>query len=643
MKTAGPIRVSILGQPAIPTRMPGHVFPEKGFQLFAILCRSPRNECTRRRLASLLWDSHDDAAALANLRQLIARMRRSLPDADTLLIADGQNIALGDARNAIDLCIFQDGASASAAPEAERALGFYRGDLLDSVADATNSFLEWLAVERAALRQEFFRRAEALLIELTKFGRASPETLIDMASRMLTLDPDREPTYRALIEAFGRNNMLAEAQRHLDALRSALAREPGATLEAETSAVVRRVFSVRHAGQLAAPRGPERTSQPRVMFLVPTWPHGAHNDRLMKVFIEDVANELARCRSFVVLAPHSSFQLQHDGGHPLDNSLMRADYSISGFVKPDGGGGTLVLRMLNCGTSEIVWSGQFKIGLQELLKSFDALVVRVSSSLAAGLERDILTRRPHSADGPSYFQFLEGMQWLENCDLPRLRKARRAFKQALGGDPALASAAARIAQTLYLEWLQLGGADPNLLTTARNQAQLAIDIDPNNPIGHLMDGVVALYQRDFDACETKFAEAETLCPNSPDFLLQYADALSHLGEADAGWAKFERAIDLNPTPPDRYWWAGASIAFHRHDYRTTIELCERLDSDESVLGLLCASFAYLGELATARSYAKRIKENLPGGSALALGHIVPDRDESHREHSIQGLRMAGVT
>ncbi|HWA91098.1 MAG TPA: BTAD domain-containing putative transcriptional regulator [Rhizomicrobium sp.] len=637
MGSAAPIRITLLGHPTVAARLPGAVFPEKGFQLLAILCRVPKGECSRRKLASLLWDAQDDAVALANLRQLLARIRRALAGSGAALESKGQAVALGSLKAAIDLGRFQDDA------DAEASIALYGGDLLDSVDDATDAFLEWLRIERVALRQDFFCRAEAVLIERTKFGRAPRDLLNDIAARMLALDPEREASYRALIEAFGRNGMLDEAQRHLGALRKLLARDPNNAPAPETVAVVRRVFSVRHNAGLPEPKAERRAWQPRVMFLAPEWPHGAHNNRLMKVFIEDVANELARCRSFVVLAPHSTFQLEHESGHPSDNSQMRADYTISGFVKPDGGAGTLVLRMMKCESAEIVWSGQFRIGLQELLKSFDALVVRVASSLAEGLERNILSRRPHATDGAAYFQFLEGMQWLENCDLPRLRKARRCFKQAFATDDAIASAAARIGQTLYLEWLQMGGSDPNLLIDARAQAQLAIDIDPNDPIGHWMDGTVALYQRDFDACEAKFAEAETLCPNSPEFLLQYADALSHLGDCDTGWLKFERAIDLNPKPPDRYWWAGATIALHRHDYRKAIELCEQLDSDESVLGLLCASFAHLGDLATARSYGKRIRENFPGGSALALGRIGPDRNESQREHIIQGLRMAGVT
>ena len=273
MGSAGPIRITLLGHPAVAERLSGAVFPQKGFQLLAILCRSPRGECSRRRLASLLWDSQNDAGALANLRQLLARIRRALADMGMALESRDQDIALGTLRGTIDLCVFQTGGAADA--DKETSLRLYSGDLLESVDDATDAFLEWLTVERTALRQEFFCRAEAVLTERTKFGRAPRDLLNDIAARMLALDPEREATYRALIEAFGRNGMLDEAHSQLEALRTLLARDPNNKPAPETVAVVRRVFSVRHDAGLPEPRKERKSWQPRVMFLAPAWPHGA--------------------------------------------------------------------------------------------------------------------------------------------------------------------------------------------------------------------------------------------------------------------------------------------------------------------------------------------------------------------------------
>ena len=158
-----------------------------------------------------------------------------------------------------------------------------------------------------------------------------------------------------------------------------------------------------------------------------------------------------------------------------------------------------------------------------------------------------------------------------------------------------------------------------------------------------MKGTVALYRRDFEECEMKLAEAETLCPNSPDLLVQYADALAHLGDADAGWRKFERAIDLNPLPPDHYWWAGASIAFRQQDFAKAINLCGKLVDDEPVLPMLTSSYALLGDMEQARAHGNRLRELFPGGMALEKGRAVtPDRTEIHRTLHIEGLRLAGA-
>ena len=299
--------------------------------------------------------------------------------------------------------------------------------------------------------------------------------------------------------------------------------------------------------------------------------------------------------------------------------------------------------MVDVSSQEMIWSGEFSISEAALLKAFSTLSLRVASSLGAAIENERLARLRKNVDSNAYLHYLEGQQWLANCDLPRLRRARKSFRQAVDADPRFAPPRARIAQTLYLEWIQLGGRDPDLLNVAREQSDIALALDPNDAIGHWMKGTVALYQRDFEECELKLAEAEALCPNSADLQVQCGDALSHMGDPDGGWGKFERAIDLNPLPPDHYWWAGASIAFHQRAFQKTIDLCGKLADDEPVLSMLAASHALIGDLDRARMYGSRIKDLFPGGLALEKSATVtPDRLDDHRQLRLEGLRLAGA-
>ena len=73
---------------------------------------------------------------------------------------------------------------------------------------------------------------------------------------------------------------------------------------------------------------------------------------------------------------------------------------------------------------------------------------------------------------------------------------------------------------------------------------------------------------------------------------------------------------MNPLPPDHYWWAGASIAFHQHGFQKTVDLCGKLADDEPVLSMLAASHALIGDLDRARMYGGRIKDLFPAGWRL---------------------------
>jgi pentatricopeptide repeat protein len=628
------VRIRVLGTPDVTDLPVDLVFPNKAYQLLALLLRSKPQRLTRKSIASLLWESKSDPAALANLRQLLARMRKTLPQQRDLFVIDPQTIGLGKDAVHIDLWQFD-----SAAQLGDNLL-LFRGDLLEGVDDATDAFMHWLVRERSALREQFFAVAASKLMELTRYGRAQQSELRVIAERMLALDPEREATYRILVEVYGRNGMTDEADRIYRTAVEMLRREHGVGPSPETVGVARRVLSRYESPQIEPAR--QRLARPRIAFLAPAWPGGGRSARLLPALIEDIANELARYRSFVALAPHSSFQVEHDSGVPLDNSALRADYTVSGFVKDWSRSPHLSLRMVNCASCEIVWTGEFPLDADSLARSFDHISARVATNLAEGLDRNLLENLRKGGDSGAYQSYLEGQQWLKNCDLSTLRRARRAFADALLSDSRFAPARARIAQTLYLEWLILGGTDPRLLLDAKHQADLTLELDPNNALGHWISGVVALYQRDFDLSLRRFSDAEILSPNSADLLVEHADALSHLGQPDEGWQKFERAIDINPMPPDHYWWAGASIAFVQKNLASTIALCSRLKNDEPVLRLLAASHGLMGELEVARAYGRRLSELYPGQGAEQMFKIAPDRSPEVLERFLAGLRLAGV-
>lgn len=636
-------RIRLLGAPRILERDGAGTFPSKGFQMLALLCLSHDRRLGRKAIASLLWESESDRVTLVNLRQLLKRIKTIAPVVNSCLEVSATDVALTECSDTIDLLLFLDLAKSEAITDQVAAEALFAGNLLADDYSTTEEYADWLRVERQLLREHYFLSANAALMEQTRFGHSQLHQIESIATRLLSADPTREASYRSIIEAYGRIGNANRAAQVYQALQTTLAADIGVEPNDDIKAVIRRITSKSNVQTTdwKDTEAPKHRS-PRLAFFAPDASLASDSAIFARALIEDVANELSRFRSFRCLAPHSSFSVAHDSGVHDQNNTLKADYSVSGFVRPGISDTVLSLRLVNCQDAGIVWSGEFSLSKQFLPRSFQRLVIQVAANLASNLERDLASNAKNRRLPDSYWPFLQGQSKMEVCDLPSLRRARKSFDSAIDEDRYFASAHARKAQTLYLEWLLLGADSPELALKARSIADLACKIDPNEGLGYWISAGICFYQRDTEEAIDKFSTAETLAPNSPDLLVEHANVLAHLGDPEAGWSKFEYAISLNPFPPDHYWWAGASIAFNRNDHAQVIKLCNRVENDDSVLRLLTASHALIGDIETAQRFGQRLLENYPGQTARGMVGISPDTDPSISERFVEGLRKAGV-
>ena len=630
-------RILLLGRPEIQGLSKDIVFPSKGFQLLALLASAPAQRLHRRELAAHLWDVEDEKA-LQNLRQLLARIKKATPEVAESMVDEASILILSPSSCSIDLIEFKAHMQENASEASLEATKLFRGELLAGIDGVSQAFSHWLLQERTKLREQFFSVSSNALLHLTRYGNAPRHQLSEIADTMIALEPERESAYRSVIEALGRNGMFEEAEQVYRRLQRMLKAEFGSAPSRDTLSVVSRVLP-----SSAPPHDAGKAvnhNWPRLALLFPIG-SGPLLD-IACALLTDVANDLSKYRTFVVLAPHSSFKISHDTGMPLDNSRLRADYSISATLSPFGS--ALSIRLVDCHNEQIVWSSDVALDASQLYSSFRNLSRWIAETLAASIEKRIQESATKFRSDSAYSAYLGGLLQLQSNDLKAVRRARKNFLHALELDSNNSATRSRLAQTYYMEWLLRSIDIPELLNSAKSEAETAIRIDSTYSQGHCMRGAVALHQREFDESLSYFETAEALSPNSADALVQFADALSHCGEHDNAWKKFERAIDINPAPPDNYWWAGASIAFDRADYPQVLKLCGELSDEDSVLSLLAATHALVGDRDLAGDYHARYLERLGKSSAAARVWQNPDRPGSAAAAAdarfTEGLRLA---
>lgn len=189
---------------------------------------------SRSRLAYLLWPNSTEGQAHTNLRNLLYKLRTSLPIVDRFLHIDRQTLCWrSDARWSLDVMEFEqalaraeqavcDQDDATEQQALEEAVRLYQGDLLPACYD------EWMQSERERLQQAYMGALERLIERLERQG--NHPAAIRAAQRLLRHDPLQEATYRHLMRLYAARGERAAISRtyHICAavLRRELALEP---------------------------------------------------------------------------------------------------------------------------------------------------------------------------------------------------------------------------------------------------------------------------------------------------------------------------------------------------------------------------------------------------------------------------------
>ncbi|MEM6649351.1 MAG: MATE family efflux transporter, partial [Pseudomonadota bacterium] len=118
---------------------------------------------------------------------------------------------------------------------------------------------------------------------------------------------------------------------------------------------------------------------------------------------------------------------------------------------------------------------------------------------------------------------------------------------------------------------QWGESDEDLLETAVEHAQRAVQIDPVDPVCEAQLGFVAFWAREHGRAIHCFELAVQMDPGNSDTISDLGMAYSYLGRSDEAIPLLQQSLEQDPTSPDDRLWSLGDAGFASGDYPLAVE------------------------------------------------------------------------
>jgi adenylate cyclase len=326
------------------------------------------------------------------------------------------------------------------------------------------------------------------------------------------------------------------------------------------------------------------------------------------------------------------------------STQMTCDYLLHGHCTVDQRTLDLIVHLESLARTELLWSGQLRIDLEEQFDLIDALIgAEIVAPVVLYLERANTESWEAGRLSEDEVLFRQAKRLLERRTLKSLDHARRLLSEIAGrcgeiGDVYIALARAEHSYGLLLAGQQF----VDCLGRAWGYAKKAIEIDDLNPQAHAELALQEMFLKRQSAAAEIYRHALKLNPYDPMLRADWADCLVNMGRAQEA-APILKEI-LAGWPRDRAWveWNLCDAYWHLEQPDRIVALLDRHPDQPHVHRFLAASYAKLGRSKEAERHADKVRQHQPGFSTKAWSHVVPFPTTDSSEEYADYLERAGL-
>jgi serine/threonine-protein kinase len=295
-----------------------------------------------------------------------------------------------------------------------------------------------------------------------------------------------------------------------------------------------------------------RPSKVRTLAVLPfkSLNFGADNEYLGQEMTDTLITRLGNLNQLRVRPTSAIQRYANSTRSSLDSGReLQVDAVLEGRIQKMGERVRVRVNLLRVADGQQLWGVEFERSGADLFAVQDAISEEVAAALKLELtseEKERLVKR-YTDNSEAYQLYLRGHYFWDRRSAADLQKARDYFEQAIALDPQYALAYAGLADC----WLLLGGYDflapKEAIPQARTAAERALALDPTLAEAHTTLAMIAQnYDHDWAKAESAYLKALSLKPNYATAQAWYGEFIAWRGRAEAGFARLQQALALDP-------------------------------------------------------------------------------------------------
>lgn len=367
---------------------------------------------------------------------------------------------------------------------------------------------------------------------------------------------------------------------------------------------------------------------------------------------EEIITALSNVPELFIIARNSTFTYK---GKDVKIRQVAEEFGVrfvlKGSCRKSGNTVRITVQLVDAITGYHLWGERYEREMKDIFALQDEITIKILNALQIELGggKQASAYLVEGTDNlEAYLKLLKGRSYSELMNKDANALARKLYKEAIVIDPAYAMAYLRLSATHIMDIHYGSSKSPKQsLDSALELVQKALTLNDDLAEAHSFLGRIYLTKRQYDDAINEGKVALSLAPNSDFANAALAFSLHFSGRSKEAIALYEKAIRLNPIPPDWYLLGLASSYLDSERYEEAITLNKKIldRSPENLwahLGLV-AIYSLLNREQDARVEAAKVLKIDPKFSLKLFKKSLLYKKQVDIERRMEALRRAGLT